>query len=327
MSTATEDIIEGEATRIESAVAVVPQPGQALVAAETGSGPTDMLEKATHIATALTRMVEAQKLYTLIQGKKYPQVEAWMTIGRMDNVVAREAGNPERHEDGSYEAVVELVRLSDGMVIGRGSALCGTKGDRPWDTRAEPARRSMAVTRATSRAFRQQYSWIMALAGYEPTPADEMPHNDDQRPVGVHSDPPPRPELERRAEGLVGTVTVGKPPCDLEVRQTPTGPSWGFKLAQGRKGYQALAIGPLADALSLAADGDFIGTTVTVWGRVEMIPWEKKDPETGEPKSMPPYARIAIERVATPDWILPAEEAATEPIWGPQDDDLSDLDF
>src|SRR6185369_17252147 len=99
-------------------------------------------------------------------------------------------------------ATVELIRLSDGMVIGRGSALCGSKGDRPWDSRPEPARRSMAVTRATSRAFRQQYSWIMALAGYEPTPADEMPpdRDDDLRPIGIHDEPPHRPELERRAD-------------------------------------------------------------------------------------------------------------------------------
>ena len=33
----------------------------------------------------------------------------------------------------------------------------------------------MAITRATGKAFRLNYSWIMALAGYEPTPAEEMP--------------------------------------------------------------------------------------------------------------------------------------------------------
>ena len=33
----------------------------------------------------------------------------------------------------------------------------------------------MAQTRATGKACRLAFSWIMALAGYEPTPAEEMP--------------------------------------------------------------------------------------------------------------------------------------------------------
>ena len=44
-----------------------------------------------------------------------------------------------------------------------------------WSTRPRYARRSMAQTRATGKACRLAFSWIMALAGYEPTPAEEMP--------------------------------------------------------------------------------------------------------------------------------------------------------
>lgn len=309
----TTEIIEGVAVPMESAVAVV-ETREMLNETATPEGTVSL---ATRMATALKDIVEKQRLYAVIQGKKFPQVEAWMTIARMDNVVCREVPKGiTRHEDGSYEAEVELIRLSDGMVIGYGSALCGSKGDKPWDTRPEPARRSMAVTRATSRAFRQQYSWIMALAGYEPTPAEEMPR-DDRLDLG-------RPELERRADGLVGTVAVGKPPVDLQLRETPDGHAFGFKLMAGRKGYQALAVGMLANALWDATDGDFIGTTVTVWGRVEMIPWDKKDPATGEMKAMPPYARVAIERVSTPDWTLPDDAAVVANVG---EEDLSGLDF
>lgn len=137
-------------------------------------GPEEMVAVASRLATTLKRVVDQQKLYAVISGKKYPQVEAWMTIGRMDNVVAQEE-SVVRHDDGSFEATVVLVRLSDNSIVGRGSALCGAPDDKPWASRAEYNRRSMAVTRATSRAFRMQYSWIMALAGYEPTPAEEMP--------------------------------------------------------------------------------------------------------------------------------------------------------
>jgi hypothetical protein len=77
-------------------------------------------------------------------------------------------------EDGGYEAIVELVRIRDGMVIGRASALCGMD-EKTWASRPEYARRSMAVTRATGKAYRLGYSAIIKLAGFEPTPAEEMP--------------------------------------------------------------------------------------------------------------------------------------------------------
>ena len=74
--------------------------------------------------------------------------------------------------DGIYVAVVELVRMNDGACISRASAECGE--EKPWNTRAKYARRSMAQTRATGKACRLAFSWIMSLAGYEVTPAEEM---------------------------------------------------------------------------------------------------------------------------------------------------------
>jgi hypothetical protein len=308
------EIIEGQVRALDAEVSVpeqralVPaQPGQSIVS--TGrAGPHEMLAQASEIATALSRMVEQQHLYSEIEvydkklgrkvTRKYLQVEAWMTIGRMDNVVARESHPPVRNDDDSYEAEVELVRLSDGMVIGRASALCGAKGDAPWDTRPIHQRRSMAVTRATSRAFRQQYAWIVTLAGYEPTPADEMPRDEEPTPEPVPT----------HAEGLIGTVEKGKPPVDLEMRQTPTGPAWGFKLKNGRKSYQVLATGPLAQALSVvvAEPSEIEGQRVEVWGSIDMIPWDK----AGKP--MPPYPRINLVRVKTPEWELPVSPLRSE---------------
>lgn len=106
--------------------------------------------------------------------------------------------------------------------------------------------------------------------------------------------------------GLIGTVNAGKPPVDMQLRQTPDGPTWGFKLAQGSKGFQALAIGPLADALAMA--GLAAGTRVVVWGHMEDVAWSK------DGKDMPPYKRISIERVQAPDWTLPAPPPSVPPV-------------
>lgn len=323
------DVIEAEATEVESAVAVYQPVGLAAAV-----GPDEMIALASQMATSLRDIVERQHLYAVIQGKKFPQVEAWMTIARMDNVVAREvSGGILRLEDGAYEATVELIRLSDGLVIGRGSALCGSKGDRPWDGRPEPARRSMAVTRATSRAFRQQYSWIMALAGYEPTPAEEMPRDDgrtvDRETGEIHpasrqnpNTPPTEPWLEIANAVVKGTVSEGKPPFDLGLREQANGEAlFGFKLAVvgGKTIPQVVADGPLAsDIADASVTKTLAGQSVIVHGDMWRVPWDKAG------VAMPAFQRMKIARIVTPDWTLPngPHQPSDE-----EQDELDDLVF
>ena len=135
-----------------------------------------LVQGAREMAGALADVIERQHLATVIQGRKHVNVEGWTTLAVMLGVVAREVQTVET--EGIYTAVVELVRMSDGACISRASAECGDEP--PWNKRPRYARRSMAQTRATGKACRLAFSWIMALAGYEPTPAEEMP--DAQKP-------------------------------------------------------------------------------------------------------------------------------------------------
>jgi hypothetical protein len=135
--------------------------------------PTEVVAKATEMAKALASIITDRKLFKVIQDRKYVMVEGWSTLGAMIGVMPREV-SVGRLEDGGYEAVVELIRTSDGMVVGRASSLCGMD-ETTWAKRPEYARRSMAVTRATGKAYRLGFSWIMKLAGYEATPAEEIP--------------------------------------------------------------------------------------------------------------------------------------------------------
>lgn len=136
-----------------------------------GTSPAALMAAASEVAGELARMIEAQRLWDPINGKKYVKVEGWTTLAMMMGVVAREVDTTE--DNGIYTAVVELVRMSDGASISRASAECGD--EKPWSTRARYARRSMAQTRATGKACRLAFSWVMSLAGYEPTPFEEMP--------------------------------------------------------------------------------------------------------------------------------------------------------
>lgn len=132
------------------------------------------ISRATIFANALKKIVDTQELSVKFgNNQEYLPVEVWQTLGSFLGVTPREK-DVKKHEDGSFEAQVDLVRLATGMVIGSGSGYCGM--DEPnWKNKPAFSRRSMAITRGTGKAYRTAFSWIMVLAGYAPTPAEEMP--------------------------------------------------------------------------------------------------------------------------------------------------------
>lgn len=136
------------------------------------AGSHDVIQQASEIATELKKIVKEKRLSKNISGREYVYVEGWSTLGAMLGVLPREVDVAE-HDNGDFEATVELIRASDGEVIGRASSIVGSD-EKMWASRPRYARRSMAVTRATGKAYRLGFSWIMTLAGYAPTPAEEM---------------------------------------------------------------------------------------------------------------------------------------------------------
>jgi hypothetical protein len=136
--------------------------------------PNEVVSQATTIAKQLKLLIKQLKLYTIIRDRAHVHCEGWTTCAAMLGVTPREVSCDEQ-ADGSFVAVVELVRVMDGIVVGRGSGMCGID-ESEWRKKPRYARRSMAVTRATGRACRLSFSWIIKLAGYEETPAEEIIH-------------------------------------------------------------------------------------------------------------------------------------------------------
>lgn len=192
--------------------AIVPVAG-AMVALGTlqAATPGALVEQASAMATALARVIDEQRLFNIIQGKRHVRVEGWTTLGTMLGVLPREVSVTE--EWGVYTATVELVRMSDGAVLSRASAECGDEA--PWCDRPRYSRRSMAITRATGKVCRLAFSWIMALAGYEATPQEEM---DDARggrgtPPAATADERLSPEQLAELRGLIGQCTTESKFC------------------------------------------------------------------------------------------------------------------
>ena len=146
-------------------------------------GPEQLVNGATEIAKQLARVIKDCNLSVNLKGKQHVRVEGWTTMGALLGIAAVER-ETEELPDGSYRAVVDLKRMSDGMIVGSGSAICGMD-ERRWGSAEKYARRSMAITRATSKAFRLGYSWIMALSGHETTPYEEMPAEDRSSAIDI----------------------------------------------------------------------------------------------------------------------------------------------
>jgi hypothetical protein len=161
----------------------------------------DIISQATNIANKLAKIINDKHLYVTIGKANHVYVEGWSTMGAMLGVLPREAETSRvEFEDGSIQATVELIRISDGAIIGRASAIVGMDekdkwGKFTWANRPRYARYSMAITRATGKAYRMGFSWIMKLAGYAPTPAEEM-EGLNEVVEGDYKEEPKKPEPE-----------------------------------------------------------------------------------------------------------------------------------
>lgn len=142
--------------------------------------PEAEVEWASRCARALVKAITANPSLTVkISQKDYIKAEGWQTLGAMtkvdhiDVVWCREYTPPGGKEHIGWEVRVE-VKDRDGNVRGTGEAMC-LRSETRWKTADEFAIRSMAQTRALGKAYRMALSYVVALAGYEPTPAEEMP--------------------------------------------------------------------------------------------------------------------------------------------------------
>jgi len=146
------------------------------------NSPQALVQGASAIANELANVIKQQKLSVNIQGGHYVRCEGWTTLATLMGVMPREVETIQQ-EDGVYISTIELIRMENGQVLTRASAECGH--DKPWNQRPHYARRSMAQTRATGKACRMAFSWIMSLAGYSATPYEEVqditPHNSNSQ--------------------------------------------------------------------------------------------------------------------------------------------------
>jgi hypothetical protein len=163
--------IEVEAKAEETALIRLPQaPPPAAFNLFGASSPAEVIQRASDVATQLKAVVSRQGLISKISNREYPRCEAWTLLGTIVGVFPVLCWT--RKVEGGWEARVE-ARLASGAIVGAAEAEC-LKSEKNWASRDDFALRSMAQTRATAKALRMPLGFVMTLAGYEATPAEEM---------------------------------------------------------------------------------------------------------------------------------------------------------
>jgi hypothetical protein len=152
--------------------------------------PDTVIEEATRAAKAIAAIIQSREKPLVINGKTYLQFEDWQTLGRFYGVTAKATSAKYVEFGQDYEAVrgfeatadALLISASEVRVISSAEAMC-LDDENKWTDKPLFQLKSMAQTRACAKAMRNVLAWIVVLAGYSGTPAEEMDDIDHaQRP-------------------------------------------------------------------------------------------------------------------------------------------------
>lgn len=166
--------------------------------------PVATLEAAKVAAQALKDVV-SQKLHpVMMNGEQYLEYEDLQLLGQFYGYTAKthDAVPVEINNVTGFKAYADLVDFRTGLVVGGAEAYC-MRDEPKWNTRtvyewqgegddrhrvavgeeAVPFYQlaSMAQTRAGAKALRNRLSWVVVLAGYRPTPAEEIGGDGEQK--------------------------------------------------------------------------------------------------------------------------------------------------
>lgn len=137
--------------------------------------PLAVVDKASKVARALSAVIERQKLYANIGSGRHVTIDGWTLCGSMLGVFPVTVWTRDIIRDkvwiGSEARVV--AQTISGSIVGAAEAQC-LNTEANWKDREEFAIRSMAQTRATSKAMRMPLGFVIQLAGFVSTPAEEM---------------------------------------------------------------------------------------------------------------------------------------------------------
>lgn len=181
---------------------------------------------AAKCADALMEVISKKKDKLVIHGQQYMEFEDWQTIARFYQcTVSVEWVKPLTVTDNEgktqfvgYEARAAVYDQA-GIIRSAAEANCSIQ-EAKWRSRDRFQLKSMAQTRACSKALRNVFAWVVIMAGFKPTPAEEFPeYEEPKEPQNPLADLPPK---KGSVGGLNPLATDYDDPSSFSEPITPT---------------------------------------------------------------------------------------------------------
>ena len=228
--------------------------------------PDVVLQEATKAAQALKQVLDSKPKKVMFNGEQYLEFEDWQMVGSFYGITAKVV-DVQYVEYGAVKgfAARAVVLRPDGAEISAAEADC--LSDEPkWSTKAkfewqdgpkgrervkvgeEPVPlfqlKSMAQTRACAKALRNVLARVVVLAGYRPTPSEEL--DAEAVPQGIKNVTKPKAtsipaqvEAEMAAATPPAPVTVTSVEFDSRGVNAKSGDAWTkytITFSDGRRG-------------------------------------------------------------------------------------------
>lgn len=210
--------------------------------------PEQILVEAQQAAEALQKRIKGKAKPVIFNNEQYIEADDWEMLAHFYGYVAKVESTDfvQYGETSGFKASAVLLNEHTGLVVSRAEAVCLDEeenwGPRPkyewrellgldnkpiWDKDKGRYRKervqvgevdtplfqilSMAQTRACAKVTRNKLAWVVTLAGYKPTPAEEIDSTTPLEEATPAAAPLPT-ELKRKEPQAASAPTAPKPP-------------------------------------------------------------------------------------------------------------------
>jgi hypothetical protein len=173
--------------------------------------PAVVISQAQEAAKALTDVLGNKKKPVMMNGEQYLEYEDWQLLAKFYDYTVGTESTTEIVRNGEVVGfTAKSVVYQRGVVVSSAEASCSRDEDK-WNKRdkykwingqkkkvgeekvPDFQLKSMAQTRACAKGLRNVLAWVVVLAGYKATPAEEMDGVENRQPVRPKSVAPQRP--------------------------------------------------------------------------------------------------------------------------------------
>ena len=231
--------------------------------------PEEVMAEAQRAAASLVKVVEMKKNKVVFNNETYLEFEDWQTVAKFYGCTVKVVSTKyvEFGEAHGFEAEAVVLDRNQSE-IGRAESMClndeenwgmvpkyewkdvlDAQGKKIWDPKLRNGKggykvtkeqvgatakplfqlRSMAQTRASAKALRSIFAWVVVLAGYRPTPVEEMTgHEFDEEP---EREPKPQVQMPRSTDDKKPPVQQGKAETVTQEQKPQQGAPQGQQTA------------------------------------------------------------------------------------------------